>query len=362
MMTRSMGLYCALAMFGVVGGCWRGEISLSEKEARERASRNYATAMDNLQAGRVDQAVAEFEQVLRDDPKLHSAHFQLATLLQDAKKDYIGAIAHYREYRALRPNADKVQMAKDREALCERQLASLLVRKAGLANAEEQLRKENELLAEDLRKAKAENAALGEKLEESRKTSKRLGEELATMRRMVNSIGGEAESGASAMKKPVVDPSDAALLEDDDEEATKPRDRIAMSDDVKALRLEGDEDERKGGMPKLADNPDLVDDLGDATARPFSDTGTKVGAKGGADKPKDSANRALDNLFSGSSGAKPKENSRPSTYTIQPGDTLFRVSERFYGSSSSWRKIREANKAIIPPDGRLQAGKVIVLP
>ena len=47
---------------------------------------------------------------------------------------------------------------------------------------------------------------------------------------------------------------------------------------------------------------------------------------------------------------------------VQPGDTLFRISNRFYGNATAWRKIREANKATISPDGRLRVGQVINLP
>ena len=111
---------CALA----IAGCDRGELPLTEAEARERTSSAYAAAMDDLQAGRIDHAVEGFRKVIRDEPRSVSAHFQLATLLQDSKQDYIGAIAHYREYRALRPGADKASLAKDREALCERLIAA----------------------------------------------------------------------------------------------------------------------------------------------------------------------------------------------------------------------------------------------
>ena len=52
----------------------------------------------------------------------------------------------------------------------------------------------------------------------------------------------------------------------------------------------------------------------------------------------------------------------PQTYTVQEGDTLYRISTRFYGSSAKWRTIRELNKATISTDGRLRAGQVIRLP
>lgn len=39
-----------------------------------------------------------------------------------------------------------------------------------------------------------------------------------------------------------------------------------------------------------------------------------------------------------------------------------RISAKFYGTNHKWRDIREANKTIISPDGRIRAGQVIKLP
>ena len=60
--------------------------------------------------------------------------------------------------------------------------------------------------------------------------------------------------------------------------------------------------------------------------------------------------------------AKPKEAARPETYEVQEGDTLYKISMRFYGTIRAWRKIRDANKALISTDGRVQAGDTIRLP
>ncbi|MEW6490957.1 MAG: LysM peptidoglycan-binding domain-containing protein [Cyanobacteriota bacterium] len=52
-------------------------------------------------------------------------------------------------------------------------------------------------------------------------------------------------------------------------------------------------------------------------------------------------------------------------YTVQPGDFLSLIAEKFYGdgSEASWRKIYEANHDVIGPDHtQLQAGMVLVIP
>ncbi len=53
------------------------------------------------------------------------------------------------------------------------------------------------------------------------------------------------------------------------------------------------------------------------------------------------------------------------TYTVQQGDFLSAIAQKFYGdgSEASWQKIYEANKALIGPDPtQLQIGMVLVIP
>lgn len=351
MTTRNscIAAFCALAL--VFAGCGRGELPLTETEARERTSRTYAAAMEDLQAGRIDHAIEGFQKVIRDEPRSLSAHFQLATLLQDSKQDYIGAIAHYREYRALRPGADKASLAKDREALCERLLAAQYQKAIVPGEAEAELKAENEKLTAEVKKLKASNIELSASLAESQKREKTLGERVASLSKMVGEIGASAEEGESRPKS-IIKPSDAALLDDDDDGGSKPIDRIAMSEDLKSLKLDYENGESKA--PFKADPKAASADEGGKS--PFASTGKSP--------DKDSGQRAFDSIFAGGKKdkGKDKDNGRPATYTVQQGDTLFRISERFYGSSSHWRKIREANKATIPTDGRVNAGQVIILP
>jgi len=53
------------------------------------------------------------------------------------------------------------------------------------------------------------------------------------------------------------------------------------------------------------------------------------------------------------------------TYTVQPGDFLSAIAQKLYGDGSeqSWRKIYDANRAVIGADPtRLQAGMVLTIP
>ena len=152
---------CALA------GCERAR-TLSEIEAQERSTRLYTNAMDDYRAGRLEAAIKGFERVVLDEPKSYSAHFQLATLLHDVRKDYIGAIAHYRAYLALRPASDKANVAVDRVKLCETLLAAEIVKKAAVGP--DTLKKENAKLVEERDALAAKVRKLMVELEQANKT------------------------------------------------------------------------------------------------------------------------------------------------------------------------------------------------
>ena len=350
MQTMMKNSVCAaLTVALLAAGCGRGP-SLSEIEARERASRLYANAMADLQSGHVDAAIRGFEHVLVQDAGNYSAHFQLATLLQDIKKDYIGALAHYRAYLLYRPSSDKATVAADRMRLCDTLLGAEYLRKAGDDTS-------NKLTAE-LNKVKADRDALqkelarvNNELDGARRAVEKMSAEQKMHRRLIAKLGDGVSGGAAvagdqegALKKARAElktieaeeqrrrlrPTDAELLEEEDE--PKPQD---FSADVKALRDEFDKEDLAD-----ADNP--------LTRKPDPKKVAQAQNAG-----------SLGGLFAkkGKNGAE-----RPSSYVVQEGDTLFKISMRFYGTSQRWRAIRELNKATVPPDGRLRVGQELRLP
>jgi hypothetical protein len=50
------------------------------------------------------------------------------------------------------------------------------------------------------------------------------------------------------------------------------------------------------------------------------------------------------------------------TYTVQPGDSLSRIALQFYGKSSLWRVIFEANQHILSDPSSIRAGIVLRIP
>jgi len=49
-------------------------------------------------------------------------------------------------------------------------------------------------------------------------------------------------------------------------------------------------------------------------------------------------------------------------YTVAPGDTLWKIAKKYYGNGRLWRRIYEANTAVISDPERLYVGWIIVVP
>jgi nucleoid-associated protein YgaU len=52
----------------------------------------------------------------------------------------------------------------------------------------------------------------------------------------------------------------------------------------------------------------------------------------------------------------------PKTYIVQPGDTLWLISVKVYGSGSLWQVIFEGNRDVLSDPGRLRPGQVLKIP
>lgn len=347
------------ATFPLVG-CDRN-MSLAEIEAKERASRLYTNAMEDLQAGRTEPAIRGFEHVLVQEPGNYSAHFQLATLLQDIKKDYIGAISHYRSYLLFRPASDKATVASDRMHICDTLLSAEYLRKAG-GRATDKLTSENAKLEDECRKLTMQVKRLEEQLAAAQSQVTSLTTANKRYQRQIAAIGAEEEgrtaprTGTSAkealaeframeaeQQRRRLRPTDAELLDDD----SPPESRVNLAAEAKKLKAALDREEQASDRKANA-------------AKPV--TGTAVATTTKKDKEKGPDGNSAFDSFWGKKSQQKAEGSRPETYVVQPGDTLFKISTRFYGSANKWRAIREANKATIPLDGRLHVGQEIRLP
>lgn len=69
------------------------------------------------------------------------------------------------------------------------------------------------------------------------------------------------------------------------------------------------------------------------------------------------------------SGTNPRDetptagaNESPETYIVQPGDTLTRISQKLYGTSSRWNDLYQANRDVLPNENALRVGQELRVP
>lgn len=316
---------CLAAVFALLAGC----DAVDKKIQSEREDRNYRSAMADYQAGRLDAAVAGFEKATAANPANSSARFQLACLLQDVKKDYLGALCAFREYLLQQPQSDKAALARTRLQTCERELASVLAAKYHLDGSE------NLKTIEELRRELKENgdrlAAAEKDVQSTRTRLVALSEERDRLVAVVKGTG-ESDEKETAPAGALTAKQAKDLLE---EEESSEVDRVEMSRDIAELRAD-EREESEGASSILPVQP------ADAKAK------------------RDQA--AADRERLAQDEQETERQRHPAEYVVQEGDTLYRLAERFYGRISAWKAIRDANKAVISNDGRLRTGTRITLP
>lgn len=341
----------------------------------ERLTRAYQNAMADYTSGRLDAALDGFAKAVREDGDNASARFQLACLEQDHKRDFIAAICDYREYLRIAPSSDKAPLAKERMALCERELAKLLASKYSLgANIEDT--KEGERIKNELAAATKKATQAEKDLDDLKHRLATLERENERLRRQVRSVGGEDSSAEHKRNSAIVlleeDESAAAPKIDvssanvDDQSAASPR-KMSVDAAARALAEERDDGYRPQiNAPKLDEEPVLSDMRGglaaakalaleedDVSSPTILDNTARTPS---AEKLSEMGNPFRDSAKDGDSAPSQR------TYVVEEGDTLYKIARKFYGKDSMWKKIRDANKATITTDGRVMAGQTIILP
>jgi nucleoid-associated protein YgaU len=50
------------------------------------------------------------------------------------------------------------------------------------------------------------------------------------------------------------------------------------------------------------------------------------------------------------------------THTVQSGDTLYRIAEKYYGDHTMWKKIYVANEGTMEDQDTLRKGQILIIP
>ncbi|MBP5791070.1 MAG: LysM peptidoglycan-binding domain-containing protein [Kiritimatiellae bacterium] len=345
----SFFILCALA------GC---EYTQRKELKDERSSAAYKAAVADYTAGRLDAAIAGFEKTVRADPSNASARFHLACLLQDFRKDYFGAACNYREFILQEKSGDKVDLAKDRTAMCEKLLAMEYASKNDDTAIE--LGETRKILDEERKKS----TALATELEAAKKRVKTLEQENSRIRRAVRAIDIDNEDETAAPAKlsgvrAILDGDDegsapnlAAIADPGDDPAAKAR-KISLAG---ILPEEERSLDRKGNLAiarAINDEQDADQESGPSLLAPQTE----------AEKANPTRVAELFARPQNTGGdKKPLLEEKPEFYIVQEDDTLMKIAVRFYGTRSAWKEIQEANRATISNDGHIRAGQKIKLP
>jgi len=363
MKTRDMfGMVaCTLAAAMLCGlfGC--------SKEAETSNVSDRANAMEDFQAGRIDPAIAGFERVLKNDPKDYLAHFQLATLLQEQRKDYLGALVHFTCYLNTRPADDKTTIADDRINQCKDMLLAEHARKnGGLVASPAKPAEPDKKASQEVARLKKENATLQQQNKNLRYLLSKLGE--TGKKGHAPSLDAETRkllaelrvSDAEEQQHRIVIPTDTELLDNEDDGGSQ-----ISSPKVQSQISDINRDEVNGSARTAIKKPAMTADELSTSKNPPPIKRPQVIVDGPPEpdpKPVPGARRGggLDGLLGGN--RRSSSAARPDTYTVQRGENLSAIAFRFYGSKGKWRDIQRANMATIPTTGEVHVGQTIKLP
>jgi nucleoid-associated protein YgaU len=369
MFRQALTVLCA-GLLAAAGGC--GKRDLAAAEAEERGSSLCRKAREAEQSGDLKEAIRLYNRVLVEEPKSFSAHFQLATLLHDHAEDYVGAIYHYQQYLYLRPESEKSTLAQERIRIAEQLLAPKILRKVGdsvQGISQAHLLKENDRLNRVITTLEGEKSVLAEQKGQAEQEREALRSDNERLREILSKM--RAGETAQPPREPLLKRVESSVKAADEGRAGERPDGKSL----RAMRAEAEALSSGAGAGEparkpLVDVPSTEDVLkkvqsrltGEQPAAAPPAAPARQEEPKAAEKSEKPTFSALSLLGRDDKKAKPAKAGEQRTYVVQPGDTLFRVSEKFYGDSAHWRRIRDANRARIDPDGRIRAGQIIVVP
>jgi LysM repeat protein len=128
MMKTAYSIASVIVLLGatLTVGCSRSVKVLDDQEGRSKLIQK---ARAEESAGNKDSAIRLYKEALEKNPGLIRAHLDLALLLQDYAKDYVGAIYHYKRYMEWRPQTEKKEMIEEKIRLAENQFALAILRR-----------------------------------------------------------------------------------------------------------------------------------------------------------------------------------------------------------------------------------------
>lgn len=133
----------AVLMLSVAAGCSRGVAWLDKRDLEQPIMQR---AVARVAEGDADSAIRLYVKALEQDPAAARAHLDVALLMHDYSKDYVGAIYHYRRYLELRQDTEKRAMIEERIRLAKQLFAADVLSVGSGESRVAKLEKENRAL------------------------------------------------------------------------------------------------------------------------------------------------------------------------------------------------------------------------
>ena len=267
--------------------------------ATEADEPNYREGQSLLKAGRRQEALSAFLKVIdKRRDDAPESHLEVGLLYVQYINDPLSAIYHFRKYLALRPNSPQAPLVRQRIDAAIREFARTLP-----AQPLEAQGQRVDLVAA-LDKLKQENESLKQQLADAK----------------AGRIGAQYPEGTEPVATVATAP--AAPLNFTLETVPTVRTRPATV------------------TPARSNNPptqSAVKPPATVSSRPP----VSAPARSAASAPTTTPARR---------------------HTVQPGDTLSRLAQQYYGNRAKWRDIFAANRDVMKSEGDLKAGMVLKIP
>lgn len=326
---RVTGLISLLLLL-LFSGCERGERVTFSPEDMDP---NYSRGKQLQRQGRNQEALLAFLKVIatRGDNAPES-HLEAALIYEGHIKDPIAAIYHYRKFLELQGNSRQAEQVRPRIDAAKREFARTLP-------------------ANPLDDASVKLGYM-EQLDRLQRENDQLKAEIVALRAGLGAGGSQSLSGTSGASTP-----------------SAPRTTIDFSTPPPSV----------GQLPRpipieTAATPDTRPTLGvsggaqESTTRTIIDTGARQttatpGIEVAPQRQVQPTGRSQPNAATAAKSSQQQQQASGKRHVVQPGDTLYSLSQRYYGTRTRWREILQANRDQLKGENdRLRLGMELRIP
>ncbi len=313
MRTLRLFLFClALLGWGLTTGCERKDSSAQSAEVDDPA---YRQAQQLGRQGRSQEALAFYLKLIskRGDSAPES-HLEAGLIYLQHIKDPLAAIYHFRKYLELQPNSRQAVYVRGLVDTAKREFARTLP-------------------AQPL-ESQAERLDMLDQIERLQRDNEQLRAELAAAR-----AGGGAVTVTSRATLQADPPVQRARTTD----SSEPRPFFTGPTPVTVPA------EEESPVTLAREEPFVAPPTTAASNTPATNTARPA------------INAAQPPTRPGVSRPTPPAGS-PRRHTVQKGDTLFNLAQRYYGNRSRWRDIYQANRDQMPSENSIRIGMELRIP